>query len=198
MTSDHEAADLPDEPIEGAAAEDAAASAPAAEPSVAEAPAGSSAEQQLAERTLDLQRLQAEYLNYKRRVDRDRAVIRNAAVASVVTSLLPMLDDIGRADQHGELQGGFKAVADSLQQAVGAHGLEVFGEDGDVFDPNVHEALMHGYSAEVDRPTADKILQVGYRIGERVLRPARVSVVEPGGGDDGSTVSAEATEETES
>lgn len=136
---------------------------------------------QLSERTADLQRLQAEYLNYKRRVDRDRELIRMNASAAVLASLLPVLDDIGRADAHSELHGGFKAVADSLQQAVAAHGLEPFGTDGDAFDPTVHEALMHGYSAEVSEPTADKILQVGYRIGEKILRPARVSVVEPGG-----------------
>jgi len=149
------------------------------EPSEQE-PAEPTAEQQLAERTADLQRLQAEYVNYKRRVDRDREMIRSTAVASVLSSLLPVLDDIGRAEQHGELSGGFKAVADSLLQSVGAHGLERFGTDGDPFDPTVHEALMHGYSGEVDGPTADKILQVGYRIGERIVRPARVSVLEPG------------------
>jgi len=149
------------------------------EPSEQE-PAEPTAEQQLVERTADLQRLQAEYVNYKRRVDRDREMIRSTAVASVLISLLPVLDDIGRAEQHGELSGGFKAVADSLLRSIGAHGLERFGTDGDPFDPTVHEALMHGYSSEVDGPTADKILQVGYRIGERIVRPARVSVLEPG------------------
>jgi len=135
---------------------------------------------QLAERTADLQRLQAEYVNYKRRVDRDREAQRLNATASVLASFLPVLDDIGRARDHGELEGGFKAVADSLVQATSAHGLEQFGEHGDVFDPTLHEALMHRLDADAPEgePTVDAIMQVGYRIGDRILRPARVSVVE--------------------
>ncbi|MBA3990834.1 MAG: nucleotide exchange factor GrpE [Propionibacteriales bacterium] len=133
----------------------------------------------LAERTLDLQRLQAEYVNYKRRVDRDRAVAREGAVGGVLAALLPVLDDIGRARDHGELEGGFKAVADSFERAVAALGLVRFGEAGEAFDPRVHEALMHAHSDEVDGPTCSAVLQAGYRIGERVLRPARVAVAEP-------------------
>ncbi|PJJ57996.1 molecular chaperone GrpE [Mumia flava] len=138
---------------------------------------------QLAERTADLQRLQAEYVNYRRRVERDREAQRVNAQASVLSSLLPVLDDIGRARHHGELEGGFKAVADSLVQATSSHGLESFGAEGDAFDPMVHEALMHRYAdGDDDRPsgpTVEHVIQVGYRIGEKVLRPARVSVVEP-------------------
>ncbi|MBW9214218.1 nucleotide exchange factor GrpE [Mumia sp. zg.B53] len=135
---------------------------------------------QLAERTADLQRLQAEYVNYKRRVDRDREAQRLNATAAVLVSFLPVLDDIGRARDHGELEGGFKAVADSLVQATSAHGLEPFGAPGDVFDPMLHEALMHRLDADAPEgePTVDAIMQVGYRIGDKVLRPARVSVVE--------------------
>ncbi|WP_262851025.1 nucleotide exchange factor GrpE [Mumia quercus] len=135
---------------------------------------------QLAERTADLQRLQAEYVNYKRRVDRDREAQRVNATAAVLASFLPVLDDIGRARDHGELEGGFKAVADSLVQATSAHGLEAFGERGDVFDPMLHEALMHRLDADAPEgePTVDAIMQVGYRIGDKILRPARVSVVE--------------------
>ena len=185
MTSDPEA--TPEEDVEvseepSTAPADSEQESGEQEPSEQEPaePTEPTAEQQLVERTADLQRLQAEYVNYKRRVDRDREMIRSTAVASVLISLLPVLDDIGRAEQHGELSGGFKAVADSLLRSIGAHGLERFGTDGDPFDPTVHEALMHGYSSEVDGPTADKILQVGYRIGERIVRPARVSVLEPG------------------
>ncbi|HYJ66995.1 MAG TPA: nucleotide exchange factor GrpE [Nocardioidaceae bacterium] len=134
---------------------------------------------QLAERTADLQRLQAEYLNYKRRVERDRDLVREGATANSLTALLPVLDDIDRARDHGELEGGFKAVAESLERAVGALGLERFGKPGEEFDPRVHEALMHDYADDVDTVTAQTILQVGYRVGERILRPARVSVVEP-------------------
>lgn len=135
--------------------------------------------EQIAERVADLQRLQAEYLNYKRRVERDRQVTREVAVAEVLTELLPVLDDIGRAREHGELEGGFKAVAESLESRLGKIGLERYGEVGDPFDPRIHEALMHGYSDDVTEPSASAVLQPGYRYGERILRPARVAVAEP-------------------
>ena len=138
------------------------------------------AEQQLAERTADLQRVTAEYANYRKRVERDRAAVREQAVANVLSGLVPVLDDIGRAREHEELVGGFKSVAESLEAAVTKLGLESFGEDGEPFDPKVHEALMHSYSPDVTEPTCIKILQPGYRVGERILRPARVEVAEPG------------------
>ena len=134
---------------------------------------------QLAERTSDLQRLQAEYVNYKRRVERDRDVVREGATANTLTALLPVLDDIDRARDHGELEGGFKAVAESLERVVATLGLERFGKPGEEFDPRIHEALMHDYADDVDTVIAQTILQVGYRVGERILRPARVAVVEP-------------------
>lgn len=133
----------------------------------------------LAERTADLQRLQAEYANYRKRVERDRAAVREHALASVITELLPVLDDIGRAREHSELTGGFKAVAESLEAAVGKLGLTTFGEAGEPFDPNVHEALMHSYSADVTEPTCVQVLQPGYKVGERILRPVRVAVAGP-------------------
>ena len=138
------------------------------------------AEQQLAERTADLQRVTAEYANYRKRVERDRAAVREQAVANVLSGMVPVLDDIGRAREHEELVGGFKSVAESLEAAVTKLGLESFGEDGEPFDPKVHEALMHSYSPDVTEPTCIKILQPGYRVGERILRPARVEVAEPG------------------
>jgi molecular chaperone GrpE len=141
------------------------------------------AEQQLAERTADLQRVTAEYANYRKRVERDRAAVREQAVANVLSGLVPVLDDIGRAREHEELVGGFKSVAESLEAAVTKLGLESFGEDGEPFDPKVHEALMHSYSPDVTEPTCIKILQPGYRVGERILRPARVEVAEPGGAE---------------
>ncbi|MGH3356032.1 MAG: nucleotide exchange factor GrpE [Nocardioidaceae bacterium] len=137
-------------------------------------------ETSLAERTLDLQRLQADYVNYKRRVDRDRELVRDSATASVLTALLPVLDDLDRAREHGELEGGFKAVADSLNRTVSGLGLERYGEVGDGFDPRIHEALMHAHADDIDGPTCTAILQPGYRIGERIIRPARVAVAEPG------------------
>jgi hypothetical protein len=94
-------------------------------------------QQQVAERTADLQRVQAEYANYRRRVDRDREAVREAALANVLTNLLPVLDDIGRARDHGELEGGFKAVAEALEATVEKLGLARFGAEGDPFDPTV-------------------------------------------------------------
>ena len=135
--------------------------------------------QQLAERTADLQRLQAEYANYRRRVDRDREAVREAAVANVLTNLLPVLDDIGRAREHGELEGGFKSVGEALEQTVERLGLVRFGAAGDAFDPTVHEALTHAHSAEVAEPTCVEVFQPGYRLGDRVVRPARVAVADP-------------------
>ena len=133
----------------------------------------------LAERTADLQRVQAEYANYRKRVDRDRTAVREIALAGVLTELLPVLDDIGRARDHEELTGGFKAVADALESAVSKLGLVTFGKPGEAFDPNIHEALMHSYSADVTEPTCVQVLQPGYKVGERILRPARVAVAEP-------------------
>ncbi|HEX4060587.1 MAG TPA: nucleotide exchange factor GrpE [Streptosporangiaceae bacterium] len=136
---------------------------------------------QLAERTADLQRLQAEYANYRKRVERDRAAVREQSLANVLAELLPVLDDIGRAREHGELSGGFKSIAESFESAVAKLGLTTYGEKGDAFDPVVHEALMHSYSDDVTEPTCVQILQPGYKIGDRILRPARVAVAEPGG-----------------
>jgi molecular chaperone GrpE len=133
----------------------------------------------LAERTADLQRLQAEYVNYKRRVDRDREANRELVIGSVLTELLQTLDDIGRAREAGELEGAFKAVAESVERVTEKLGLVRFGEVGDAFDPRIHEALLHNYSDEVDGPTATLVMQPGYRLGERILRAARVAVSEP-------------------
>ncbi|MBN3931985.1 nucleotide exchange factor GrpE [Streptomyces verrucosisporus] len=133
----------------------------------------------LNERTQDLQRLQAEFSNYRRRVERDRVAVKEVAIANVLTELLPVLDDIGRARDHGELVGGFKSVAESLETVVAKMGLQQFGKEGEAFDPTVHEALMHSYSPDVTETTCVQILQPGYRIGERTIRPARVGVAEP-------------------
>ncbi|MFI0369266.1 nucleotide exchange factor GrpE [Actinomadura sp. 1N219] len=134
---------------------------------------------QLAERLADLQRLKAEYDNYRKRVERDRVAVREQALGQVLSELFPVLDDIGRARDHDELTGGFKSVAESLEAVTGKLGLERYGEKGEPFDPVVHEALMHGYSAEVTETSVMDVLQPGYRIGERILRPARVAVAEP-------------------
>jgi molecular chaperone GrpE len=134
---------------------------------------------EVAERTADLQRLQAEYANYRKRVERDRDAVREFAVGEALAALLPVLDDIGRAREHGELEGGFRQVAEALDAAVTKLGLTRFGQPGDPFDPTQHDALMHAYSDEVTEPTAVQILQPGYSYAGRVIRPARVAVAEP-------------------
>ncbi|HET7701757.1 MAG TPA: nucleotide exchange factor GrpE [Candidatus Limnocylindrales bacterium] len=142
------------------------------------------AERQVAALTNDLQRLHAEYVNYKKRVDRDRELVLQNAKFSVLSSLLPVLDDVDRARAHGELEGGFKAVAEALEGVVASQGLVKFGNPGDEFDPRLHEALMHGHSPDVKTTTCQDIVSAGYMIGERVVRPARVTVVDPEPGDD--------------
>jgi molecular chaperone GrpE len=148
----------------------------------------------LSERTGDVQRLQAEFQNYRRRVERDRVAVREIAVANLLSELLPVLDDIGRAREHGELVGGFKSVAESVETIVAKMGLQQFGKEGEPFDPTVHEALMHSYAPDVTETTCVAILQPGYRIGERTIRPARVAVAEPQPG--AQTVKAETTDES--
>ncbi len=173
----------PDESTEEESAADEAAD-PSPDPVEApeEETAEPTVEQQLAERTADLQRLQAEYVNYKRRVDRDRTAARTIGEVSVLRSLLTVLDDIGRAEEHGQLEGGFKAVADALQQAVKSHQLEAFGAPGDVFDPRLHEALFHaGESPDVKETTIQSVVRTGYRVGDDVIRHAQVGVVDPEG-----------------
>ncbi len=129
--------------------------------------------------TADLQRLQAEYANYRKCVERDRSVSHELAIGAVLTELLATLDDIDRAADHNELTGGFKAVADQLAAITTRFGLEKYGTEGEPFDPQIHEALLHDTSADVAVATASKILQPGYKYKERILRPARVAVTDP-------------------
>ena len=129
--------------------------------------------------TNDLQRLQAEYANYRKRIERDRLVAHEMAIGAVLTELLALLDAVDLAEQHGEVTGGFKAVADQLNSITSRIGLEKYGAEGEAFDPQIHEALMHETSADVAVATASKILQPGYKYKERILRPARVSVTDP-------------------
>lgn len=138
----------------------------------------SDVEKQLAERTADLQRLQAEYANYRKRVDRDRDAVVQGAKAAVVGELLPLLDDLERAEQHGDLTGAFKAVGDKLVSGLQRAGLESFGAEGEVFDPNVHEAVQHNTSPDVSGPTVTVVMRRGYRFGDRVLREALVGVTD--------------------
>jgi len=161
-------------------AKPAEAEQPAAE---AEQPAADPNELLAAERLRDLQRLQAEYANYRKRVERDRALARDLTVASVVESLLPVLDDIHLARQHGDLESGpFASIAEKLEAILARYGVERYGEPGTAFDPEVHDALMHveeELAEGTDVTTVVGVLQPGYRIGEKVIRPARVSVADP-------------------
>ena len=129
--------------------------------------------------TSDLQRLQAEYANYRKRVDRDRVSTTEFAFATVLLEFLPILDDLDRAAEHGELTGGFKAVADRINATVEKLGLTKFAQAPVTFNPEIHEALIHETSKDVTEPTATKILQPGYKFKERVIRPARVAVTDP-------------------
>jgi molecular chaperone GrpE len=157
------------------AAQQAAPGAPAPAP----APAADETKQALAERTADLQRVTAEYANYRKRVDRDRAATVEAATGAVLAALLPVLDDVDRARQHGDLTGAFKAVADQLEATLEKLGLQPYGEVGEPFDPTVHEAVAHQTSAEVTEPTCVAVLRRGYKLGDRLLRVPLVAVAEP-------------------
>jgi len=167
------------------AAEAAAASPEASEPVTLDAILGDldAAQSSAAERLADLQRLQAEFVNYRRRVDRDRAVSRDMAVNSVLEALLPVLDDVYLARQHGDLEGGpFAAIAEKLDAVLQRFGLVRYGEPGEPFDPVVHEALMHTEAELAEGTTMTTVVQVlqpGYRAGDRVLRAARVAVADP-------------------
>ena len=138
---------------------------------------------QLNERTVDLQRVQAEYLNYKRRVERDRELVKQNATYAALAPITEVMDTIDRAREHGEVQGGFKAVAEQLERILAGVGLVKFGEVGDAFDPTVHEALSHiGEDPHVTVTTCKVIAKAGYRIGDRVVRAAQVLVVDPPSG----------------
>ena len=145
------------------------------QPDEAGAPA-TEEEDKLAELTNDLQRVQAEYTNYRRRVDRDRELVKENAIGSVIAALLPVIDDIDRAREHGELEGAFRSVGEALEGALAKLGLEKFGVANEPFDPNLHEALSTESREDVTEPTVTALYQPGYRFAGRVLRPARVAV----------------------
>ncbi|MQA17197.1 MAG: nucleotide exchange factor GrpE [Pseudonocardiaceae bacterium] len=185
--------------VPGAGAASAPGTATDVEAVIGDVPAGASADgntadteadeltklqAELAERTSDLQRISAEYTNYRRRVERDRQAVIAGAKAQVAGELLAVLDDIERAAEHGDLNGAFKAVADKLAGALESQGLTSFGAPGDGFDPDVHEAVQHATSPGVSGPTVTTVLRRGYRFDERVLRPAMVAVTDHGTGDE--------------
>lgn len=153
--------------------------APAADPRIEEL------EAEVAERTSDLQRVSAEYANYRRRVDRDRQAQLAAARAQFASEMLTVIDDIERAEQHGDLNGPFKSVADKVVDTLTKLGLEPFGVGGEPFEPTVHEAVQHEESDAVGATVTvvSTVLRRGYRLGDRVLRPAMVTVVDRAAAD---------------
>jgi molecular chaperone GrpE len=136
-------------------------------------------DQKVAELTADLQRVHAEYANYRKRVERDREATKDLAVGAALGEMLPVLDDIGRARDHGDLEGAFRSVAESFESTVARVGLEKYGVVGDPFDPTIHEAISHERSPGVTGPTCTTVFQPGYRYKGRVLRPAIVAVSDP-------------------
>ncbi|MFF4487875.1 nucleotide exchange factor GrpE [Streptomyces sp. NPDC001544] len=136
-------------------------------------------ERLLQERTADLQRLKAEYDNYRKRVRRDRLAVRRIAVANVLTALLPVLDAVDRARAYEPATPGLRTVADTLESQAGALGLVAFGEVGEEFDPTRHEALTHHVREDGDRLVCTAVLRPGYRLGDQLLRPAHVEVTGP-------------------
>jgi molecular chaperone GrpE len=183
------------DPVTGEVREQPAAPGPSAAASAASSAAGdgfdeivqgldvesdlSLVDTKVAELTADLQRVHAEYANYRKRVERDREANRDLAVGAALGELLPVLDDVKRARDHGDLEGAFKSVAESLESTVARVGLETFGVEGDAFDPTIHEAISHATSPEVTGPTCTQVFQPGYRFKGRVLRPAIVAVTDP-------------------
>ena len=129
----------------------------------------------------DLQRLQADFVNYRARVERDRGVERQLAVAEAIRAFLPAMDDLTRAEAHGDLQDGtpMAAIAQKLRAAGEKFGLSAFGEKGEAFDPEKHEALVQNPSEEVTEPLIADVIELGYMVGDRLLRPAKVAVSVP-------------------
>jgi len=176
---------------------------PAAQPAVVAEPdaSDSSADGRVAELTDTLQRLKAEYDNYRKRTERDRQLVVEAATAQVLTQLLPVLDDVERARAHGDLTGAFGAVGEALVAVTSKLGLESYGESGDAFDPQVHDAVLQAAPAtDTDVPVAAEVFRTGFRFAGRVLRPAQVAVAEPAGpapqGEGGDGATAESSPES--
>jgi molecular chaperone GrpE len=166
------------------------------QPTAPTATGGEDLAQQLAERTDDLQRVTAEYANYRRRVDRDRSLVADQAAERFATQLFPIVDDIERARDHGDLDGAFKVVADRILGLLDGLGVTAFGVAGDPFDPSLHEAVIHDTSSEVSVPTATTVLRQGFRRGDRVLRTAMVAVTDPESPAPAASATDQSAEET--
>lgn len=178
---DSELADLLEQ--EAAAAEEKSQSESEASPasdSASTYPEEGAASSVEAELLADLQRLQAEFVNYKARVERDRDVARNNAIAEAIRAFLPALDDLARAEAHGDLEGSpFAAVIGKLRNAGDKFGLKQFATKGDKFDPELHNALVQTPNAEVTETVIADVVEPGFMLGDRLLRPAMVAVFIP-------------------
>ena len=126
-----------------------------------------------------LQRERAEFINYRNRTQKEQERFRQHGIIDVLTALLPALDDIDRIREHSEMDDSFKAVAAKIDKAFEKFGVEKFGEKGEDFDPTKHEAILHKPDADADKETVDTVVEAGYRIGDRVIRAARVVVASP-------------------
>ena len=166
------------DPATGETRPDARPTTPVEQSAAAEVGAAQGSDR-VSELTADLQRITAEYANYRKRVERDRDAVKEQQVATLSTKMLPALDDIERAREHGDLNGAFASVAEQLLAALTSMGLEQYGQTGEQFDPNLHEALQVKNDQVVAEPTVTEVVQPGYRIGERIVRPARVVVAQP-------------------
>ena len=194
--ADPESTEAPEQGTGAAAGDGTTAPGPAAGPADGVDPEVEKLTAEVAERTADLQRVTAEYANYRRRTDRERESVLVGAKASFVTDLLIVLDDFERAEQHGDLTGAFKSAADKVVGAVTKLGLEPFGVEGELFDPSLHEAVQHE-PADASGPTVtvlSTVLRRGYRISDRVLRPAMVTVQDRPETDVAAETTAEAGE----
>ena len=160
---------------------------------------GEATADKVAELTADLQRVQADYANYRKRALRDQEAIAERAKAAVVSQLLGVLDDLDRARSHGDLESGpLKLVADKLLSVLTGLGLAAFGAEGDDFDPVLHEAVQHeGDGAEGSKPVIGNVMRQGYKLGDQVLRHALVGVVDTVADDSGIEAAATGTTATD-
>lgn len=142
---------------------------------------------ELRERTADLQRLKAEFDNYRKRVHRDRQAVGEIAVANVLSRLLPVLDSLAEAGEQGEVTGGFRRIAESLEAELAALGLAPVGAAGAPFDPRIHEAVTYTRDEKLDRALCTEVLRQGYRVGDQLLRPTQVAVTGPPAGRPAAT-----------
>jgi molecular chaperone GrpE len=175
-------ADEPATPVDAPANVAGADSADPSGPAVAAGGLGAeltALRSELDERTGDLQRVSAEYANYRKRMERQRSLAAEEATSNVFRALLPVFDDLDRAREHEELSEGVTAVVEHLITAAGKFGLMAFGEPGDPFDPTRHEAVAHRTSPDVTGPSCVEVLRRGYLLGDRLLRPAMVAVADP-------------------